>query len=35
MNSSGSGILRDRPLTAGFNEYLDMPFTPSVFAPGL
>jgi DNA-binding response OmpR family regulator len=28
MNSLGSGILRNRALTAGFNGYLDMPFTP-------
>jgi len=28
MNSLGSGILRNRALTAGFNGYLDKPFTP-------
>jgi CheY-like chemotaxis protein len=28
MNSLGCGILRNRALTAGFNGYLDKPFTP-------
>lgn len=28
MNSLGSGILRNRALTAGFNGYLDKPFSP-------
>jgi DNA-binding response OmpR family regulator len=28
MNSLGSGILRNRALTAGFSGYLDKPFTP-------
>jgi len=28
MSSPGSGLLRNRALTEGFNEYLDKPFTP-------